>query len=46
VKAFPIREKALGLRHSDTGSLCGFIAKVYERVGNHAVAQEYRDKVG
>jgi tetratricopeptide (TPR) repeat protein/serine/threonine protein kinase len=45
-KAFPIREKALGLRHPDTGSLCDFIAKVYDMVGKHEKAQEYRDRIG
>jgi tetratricopeptide (TPR) repeat protein len=45
-KAFPIREKVLGISHPDTESLCSFIAKVYDMVGNHVLAQEYRDRVG
>jgi tetratricopeptide (TPR) repeat protein/serine/threonine protein kinase len=44
-KAFPIREKVLGRGHPDTESLCNFIAKVYDMVGNSAMAREYRDKV-
>jgi tetratricopeptide (TPR) repeat protein len=44
-KALPIREKALGISHPDTMNLCNLIAKVYDMVGKHAKAQEYRDKV-